>query len=113
MVEPVLGDELREHARVDAPRHVVPRRDRAERTRVVDEAGGARESGGLADRGPEPPDRVGRVEEPPGRAGEHRRIEARERRELARPQRLVDREDDEVESRRGPEALEQGAQRRS
>ena len=111
LVEPVLGDQLGQHPGVDAARHVVPGRDRAERARVVDEAGRAGEARGLGHRGAEAPDRLGRVEEPPRRADVDRRIEAGQRRELAREDRLVEREQDEVEVRVGAEALEQRAQR--
>src|SRR6478752_8875761 len=47
LVDPVLGDQLREIPTVDAARDVVPRRDRQERARIVVEADGVVKAGGL------------------------------------------------------------------
>ncbi len=89
----------------------MPGRDRAERAGVVDEAGRPGEASRLGDRGPEAPDRVGRVEEPPRRADVHRRVEPGQRRELAGEDRLVEGEQHQVQVRVGAEALEQRPQR--
>ena len=57
----------------------------------------------------EPPDGLGRVEEPPRRADVQRRVEAGQRRELAREDGLVEREQDQMERVRA-EALQQRPQ---
>ena len=111
LVEPVLGDQSREDARVDAAGHVMPGGDRAERPGVVDEARCPREPGRLGHRGEKAPDGVGGVEEPPRHPDVHARVEPGQRRELARPDRLIDGEGDQVEARVGAEALQQRAQR--
>src|SRR5215213_9028222 len=47
LVEQVLDHKLGKVGTIDAARHIVPRRDRAERTRVVVESDGVIETGGL------------------------------------------------------------------
>ena len=78
-------------------RHVVPRRDGEERAGVVDESGAAIEARGLGHRRAEAVHGVRGVEEPPRRADVDARVEAGERSDLAREDRLVDAEQDEVE----------------
>jgi hypothetical protein len=84
--------------------------DREEGARVVDEAGAAVEAGRLGHGGAKAQDRVGGVEEPPGCPDVHARVEAGERRDLAREGRLVHREEDEMEIGVLAVALEQRAQ---
>jgi hypothetical protein len=57
--KPVLGYQVRNKPCVKSPRHVVPSRNRAEGTRVIDEPGGLVEAGSLGDRGTEAADRSG------------------------------------------------------
>ena len=111
LVEPVLGDELGQKPAVDAPRHVVPCGDREIGARVVVEADGVVEAGGLRRELAEAAHAAGAVEEPPGRPEPQARIVAGERRELAAVGALVEREQDQREVRLVAEAIEQRLQR--
>src|SRR5664280_2304466 len=111
LLEPVLDDELGQVDAVHAPGHVVARRDRQERAGVVDEAGGLREPDGLGEGLAEALDRVGSVDEPPGHPHVHRRVEPRQRAELAAVDGLVHREHDKAEGRVRPERVEHRLQR--
>ena len=86
-------DEPAEEVRVDATREIVARRNRAERARVVVEAGGVVDARRLRDLLPKARHALDRIVEPPRRAEPHRRIVTGERRELARVSRLVEREE--------------------
>ena len=105
-----LAHEPRQERRVESAGHVVAGRDRQEGAGVVDEARAAVEAGGLGDGRAEPQHRIGGVEEPPRRADEDARVEPGERRDLARVDRLVDGEQDEVQAAaRGRSARAAGA----
>src|SRR3546814_8098950 len=80
----MLGDEAREEGAVDPARDVVPRRDRQKGARVVVEADGVVEAGGLGRHLAETAHAFGAVVEPPGRAELEAGIMAGERREFAR-----------------------------
>ena len=106
----VLRHQTRQLPGIETSGHVVAGRNRTESAGVVHEAGGPREPHRFGHCGPETPDRVGGVEEPPRHPDVHRRVEPSEGCELAGPDRLVDGEDDQMESRMSAVALQQRAQ---
>eukprot|EP00958_Prasinococcus_capsulatus_P028142 scaffold6341_cov188-Prasinococcus_capsulatus_cf.AAC.1 len=110
-------EHLREHeaggpvAGGAAP-ELVAHRDGGQRARVVVEAGEVEEARGLGHLVEVAPHAVARVVEPPGRAHLQRGVHARQRRQLARVQRLVQGEDHQAQARVRAVALQQRAQRR-
>ena len=65
LVEQMLHDEFGEVGAIDAPRHIMPRRDLAEGARIVLEADRIIEAGCLGGELPEAPHAFRRVVEPP------------------------------------------------
>ncbi len=104
-------DERGEEAAVDPARDVVPRRDRHERTRVVVESDGVVEARRLGRLLAEPQHALRAVVEPPRRTQLQRRIVARQRRQFARVDGLVEREQDDRQRGLVAEAVEQRSQR--
>src|SRR5581483_5842604 len=96
-VDPMLDREGGQKPAVDAPRNIMPRRDREERAGIVVESDGVVETRGLRRLLPKTQHAFGTVMEPPWGTELQHRIMTRERRELARVHGLVQREQDDRE----------------
>src|ERR1044071_7976324 len=103
-------DETSEVVSIDASRQIVSGRNRAERARIVGEAGGVVDAGGLCRFAAEAQHSLDRIVEPPRRTQEHRGIMPGERRQLAAVRRLVEREHDKAKARVVPIIVEQMSQ---
>src|SRR6266566_7980265 len=110
LVDDVARHQAAEIVGIDAPRQIVPRRDRAERARVVVEAGCLVDRRRFGRPLAEAPHAFHRIVEPPRGAEAHRGVVPRKRRELAAVRRFVQREQDEREPRIVAVTLEQRAQ---
>ena len=102
--------EAREEVRVGAAGQIVARGDRAERARVVVEAGGLVDPRGLRGVLSKAPHALQGVVKPPGRAEAHGGIMPGEGRQLPAVGGLVEREDHERESRIVAVRVQQGSE---
>src|SRR4029453_2492714 len=94
-VEPMLEDQTREEARIDASIKIMASWYGCECSRVIDKAGGVVKAGSLDGEFPEAPHPFWRVKEPPGCAQPNRWIGAGDRRQFAAIDRLIDGEKDD------------------
>ena len=108
----MFGNEAREKCAIDPARHVVAGRYGRKGAGVVIEADGVVEAGRLGGHLAETAHALRAVVEPPGRPELQRRVDAGQRRQLARVARFVQREDDDGEVALGADAVEQRLQRR-
>src|SRR6266545_4467093 len=109
--DPVLCDEPRQKAAIDAARDIVPRRDRQKRARVVVESYRVVEARGLGRLLAEAQHALRAVVEPPRRTELKYWIVARQRRKLARVDGFVEREQNHREAGIVAEAVEQRFER--
>ena len=106
----VLGDQAREERAIDTARDIVPRGNGKKCARVVVEADGVVEARRLGGLFAEPAHALGAVVEPPGRPELQRRVDAGQRRQLARIAGFVQREGNHGEVGFGADAVEQRLQ---
>ena len=111
LINAMFGHQLRQESRIDAPGHIVPRRNRQKRPRVVIESHRVVEARRLRRLLAESAHPFRAVVEPPWRAQFQARIMPGQRRQFPAVGRLVQREQNDRQPRLVAEAVQQGPQR--